>query len=709
MAQDYSSWGWAGSGYAERVYIEVWHEAIEVELNRSTFGYRIWNNSNNSYGDTGSISWRISDMWNSSRVSGSRGNTPTTGYNQVVIYTSGYFNIYHESDGTLRDVTFTLHISRALGNSRSVTVNVNVTGIPTIPRASSFSSINSLTVPDQSSVGFNISSASSGFRHTVDVMIGGSILVSKGSLAGGSNSIGLTKARIDKIIASMPNSTSLTMSLRMSTWSGSRQIGSTVSKSFTAYLGGSIVPILNSLTHEESVAIVKNNFSVYVRDKSQVKVSVTRSAGQSASIKETSITIAGVKYKCTSATSSVLTAVGNVTITAEVIDSRNRKASKSTTISVVDYKQPTISTLTAIRSDSTGKPMDESMIATVRLVYAGAPVSNQNKVSFKLEYRKKGSGTFSLWTSSTGITNDKTYTSGSIFDLNNTYEIRLSVTDVFQTVTRITELSTAFTLVDYRHTGHGIAFGKVSESDNFEVDLPAVFNQNLVGRGLLYQKSRKVIDFNSIPDYQGQIDFNTLWRHQVYNFNNSGNANNSPNSPKLGAGWLWVRTLNDYTDININEPWLYVWQTFQSLDGRVATRSYNTNANGVGVWSAWSYLMRDTDLGGDKLLEYGSNSNGQYWKYESGKLECQHVVSSANNATPTAWGGMYYLYFSTEKWVYPMKFVDALPELHCMPSGGIFAVDNNYLDECNGLYQLRPVSTGFRGNRVTIRAVGRWK
>lgn len=135
MASNYANWGWTGSGYAERLWAEVWYSGNNPVANTSTYGYKIWNNSNNSYGDTGTISWRIADNWSSSRASGSRPNTPTTGYNQVKDYASGSFTIANNANGTMGAINFVLHATRTVGNVRSAAVSVPVTNTPNIDRA----------------------------------------------------------------------------------------------------------------------------------------------------------------------------------------------------------------------------------------------------------------------------------------------------------------------------------------------------------------------------------------------------------------------------------------------------------------------------------------------------------------------------------------------------------------------------------------------
>lgn len=63
-----------------------------------------------------------------------------------------------------------------------------------------------------------------------------------------------------------------------------------------------------------------------------------------------------------------------------------------------------------------------------------------------------------------------------VFDPDYSYDIQIEVYDYFETVTYQFRLPTSFTLIDFRNTGKGIAFGKASEADKFECALDAEFS-----------------------------------------------------------------------------------------------------------------------------------------------------------------------------------------------------------------------------------------
>ena len=272
MAQDYSTWGYAGSGYGERVYLEVWYSSNNPAGNYTTFGYKIWNFSNNSYGDTGSISWRISDPWNSSRASGSRADTPTTGYNQTRDYASGYFNIQNYDNGSMGNVGFTLHISRNLGNIKSTTVSVTVNA-PTINRTGYISSAPSNFIINS---GFAVTPTARSNGLSYDVAIydaaGNTALVGyKAVTAGKSNSFSFNATEMNTLYNYLTAEGGTNVRIYLRTKSGSTNIGYdyktvlvkpkalsyTAPSSFTVgtNFNVSVTPNATALTHHTGLVI----------------------------------------------------------------------------------------------------------------------------------------------------------------------------------------------------------------------------------------------------------------------------------------------------------------------------------------------------------------------------------------------------------------------------------------------------------------------
>ena len=65
--------------------------------------------------------------------------------------------------------------------------------------------------------------------------------------------------------------------------------------------------------------------------------------------------------------------------------------------------------------------------------------------------------------------------------IDSSYQVMFKLVDEFNTVQYIDTLSTAYTTMDFRKGGKGIAIGKVSEYDNlFDVAFPSKFRNGLI-------------------------------------------------------------------------------------------------------------------------------------------------------------------------------------------------------------------------------------
>jgi len=88
-------------------------------------------------------------------------------------------------------------------------------------------------------------------------------------------------------------------------------------------------------------------------------------------------------------------------------------------------------------------------------------------------------------------------------DTDTSYDLRLTVKDFFGTYTALTEVATAFTLMDFNASGKGLAFGKVSEEENgMEIDMPLSINQYVYMGGVKKSDEEKDIYFQTTDDAQ---------------------------------------------------------------------------------------------------------------------------------------------------------------------------------------------------------------
>ena len=74
---------------------------------------------------------------------------------------------------------------------------------------------------------------------------------------------------------------------------------------------------------------------------------------------------------------------------------------------------------------------------------------------------------------------------GGNISANSSYDVRLTITDAFESVTRSEVIPTAAVTMDFRNGGKGVAIGKVSEKDGFEVAWDSTFTKALYAKNLI--------------------------------------------------------------------------------------------------------------------------------------------------------------------------------------------------------------------------------
>lgn len=420
-----------------------------------------------------------------------------SGSQTKTIYTKTV-TVSHASDGT-KTCAFsaTAGINVTLSGTYYGNVTASGNGVfNTIARASSISSVtSSVSVNGTNEVTVNITRAASSFTHTVVFSFGSYSKTTTG--VGTSTAYAIPTSWLNAI----PNSTSGTAKVTVTTYSGSTKIGSAVSKNFTLTVPSSVVPTISGVTVAETVSGLNAQFGGFVQSKSKAKVTITAAGALGSTIKAYKTVVDGKTYTGSAPTTGVLNTAGNRTATITVTDSRGRTATTTKTIAVIAYAAPKINTFTAVRANGLGSADDNGTMALAKIKFSVSAVNNKNSKSYTVEYRQKGS---EEWTqAATG--NVYSYDSNMLLNINlntdTSYDLRLSLTDYFGTVTAFTEVATAFTLMDFNASGKGLAFGKVSEVENgMEIDMPLSVHQYVYMGGVQKSDEEKDIYFQTTAD-----------------------------------------------------------------------------------------------------------------------------------------------------------------------------------------------------------------
>lgn len=378
-----------------------------------------------------------------------------------IVLFSRTLNIAHNADGT-KTLATSARITHDQFSSSSQSYSQTLTAIPraTTPTVSA-SSVNM-----GASITISMPRASSSFDHTLTYKFGNATGTIGSDLA---TSHAWTVPL--SLASQVPNGTSGTCTITCKTYNGSTLIG-TKTVSFTAKVPSSVVPSISALTVTEAASGLAAKFGAYIQSKSKAKVTITAAGSYSSTIKSYQTTVAGKSYSGSSFTSGTLTSSGTVTIATTVTDSRGRKATKSTTISVLAYSAPKISKFDAYRANSSGAQNYES--TSVNCVYSWtiSSLGNKNDKTYLFEYKAKDADTWTALASGGEYSFSSNRIFANIAQLDASYDLRLTISDYFGEAVASADIPTAFTLLDFNASGKGIAFGKVSELDQMEIDMP---------------------------------------------------------------------------------------------------------------------------------------------------------------------------------------------------------------------------------------------
>lgn len=461
---------------------------VKVQLASTGSSYTI----NSSASKSGSVTIN-GTKYSFSFTASLSGNQTKTLYTKTV-------TVSHASNGT-KTCSFSATCGINVTLSGTYYGNVTASGsgtFDTIARASSISSVtSSVAVNGTNEVTVAIDRKSSGFTHTVVFSFGSYSKTTTG--VGTSTSYAIPTSWMNAI----PNATSGTAKVTVTTYSGSTKIGSAVSKTFKVTVPSTVVPTIGAVTISEAVSGLAAQFGGYVQNKSKLAVKITAAGAYSSTIKAYKTTIQGANFTAASFTSGFLTKSGTSTVTITVTDSRGRTASTTRSITVNAYAAPKITTFQGFRCLADGTENYEGTYLSARVNFAISPISDKNTASYTLEYKLQSADEWTALTSgSVYAFNDSIVSASGLFGVDNTFDIRLSVKDYFTTVRSTFELPTAFTLLDFNKSGRGIAFGKVSElEEGIEFALPTAFSHAETPSSPIYLKDGQ--DFNDIlePGY----------------------------------------------------------------------------------------------------------------------------------------------------------------------------------------------------------------
>lgn len=381
-----------------------------------------------------------------------------------------------------------------------------------------------------------------------------------------------------------------------------------------------------------------DTYGGYVQNKSKMKITVTATPAYGSPIASYSIIVNKNQYNYNPATTGVITTSGSNTIIGKATDERNRTGSATTTINVLAYSSPKI-TFTMYRCDQDGTENMTGSYCKVSYKAVITSLSNKNSKSIKLRYKKTND---TQYTSRTINMSAYTQEGSEIFSAEDgsSYNVQMQAIDSFETSTTTAELSTGFSILHIPASGKGLAIGKISQADEFEVGMDANFYS-----GAHFNKGFT----EDIPLIADSDCNNIITSGHYYAYDNT------TNKPENKNGWLTVKAYQD------GSYWCH--QEFITYDGYRYFRHKS-----YGEWGNWIRLDEDY------IIETAKSGNWDYKKWNNGNIELWRV-QTLTSAIDKQYSGS------------SMYFVDSSIDF---PSGLIANVKNVQLTiNANGLKMVQ--------------------
>lgn len=388
------------------------------------------------------------------------------------------------------------------------------------------------------------------------------------SLSNGSNTITLTAAQRSSILADMAAKKSFTGTFKLSTFSGSSQIGSTSTKTATVQTTvANSAPTFSGFTYKDTnttAAGVTGNNQILIQSVSTLQVIASAATAKNgATISSYSVSAGGSTASSTTVTLNVgkIYTSGTVPIIVTAIDSRGYTSSATVNITVIAYKSIDITTAIMRRVNE----IEDVTQVTLEGDITPVKVNNVNKNTLRKLYYQYKRTDASAYSSLTDITSFATFNdSGFTFtsdewlslDANYSWYVRFYVYDNLTGDTATITVSQGTPLISFRRKKVGI--NKREPTQALDVD------GNIAANGVI------------VLGYAGHVegDFN--------NYKNGGiffapTTSGISNAPPGGAGYLEVLSATD--GFNLIQRY-----TATAAGCKVYIRSFILNTN----WTPWT-------------------------------------------------------------------------------------------------------------------------
>ena len=467
-----------------------------------------------------------------------------------------------------------------------------------------------------------INRKSDAFTHKVEYSFAGGSAVTVSSNA--TTSASFTPAV--SLATNIPNSTIGSLTMKVTTFNGSAQIGDPVTKSVDLSVPSSVVPTMGNPTARRVDNGVPSSWGVYVKGYSQVAIKINSASGaQGSTVKSYSISGPNLNSNASSAKSDKLTKVGTNTYTCRITDSRGRTAEKTVSINVADYSLPSIKA-SAVRCSSDGSANKNGTYLKVTVDWNISSVSSKNSVSSR--------SVSCNGVSNTSFSDNTAFVLAANCSIGSSYTLTASVTDALgNSSTATVTIPTSSRVMNVRKNKDGLAIGKFSERAGFEVDWNSRFNGTVDINGKLTGNNAKL---NGSLEVDGVSTlYNDLIVKRVLEYATPIPSNADLNTVAYLKNGQYLCSPNNVSSTITNSPTNI---SFKMIVYSSITNSYDNESS-----TAWVYKNRILiDLSGAIWVQY-AQSGSTPGDFTYGPW--QRILDNTNYKDLTA-----FTYSTSEQW-----------------------------------------------------------
>lgn len=292
-----------------------------------------------------------------------------------------------------------------------------------------------------------------------------------------------------------PNNSTIYMDIKCQTFRNGVQVGEdSFNNGWYMKVPENITPNITSSSITD-INTKSSRLNVYIQHHSKLRIVVNASGIYGSTIRETRVEVDGKSYFGTTIQTDTIRQRGNVSVKITVTDSRGKQKSTTRYLNFYEYQIPTITTFDGNRSNGRGVLTEDGRYVKIERNFSASSINGRNTISWKIEKRPHESTSWTTLETGTtsSVTTSKEY---SNISQDYAYEIRLTITDFYTSVSKSFNIFTSISLIDFHSSGRGLAVGKSAEKENyFEVDFLTDFRKDI--------EVRQEAEFKKIPKING--------------------------------------------------------------------------------------------------------------------------------------------------------------------------------------------------------------